>query len=265
MNDTFNIKRFGWLFKKTLLERPIQLFGLIGLILLIDLLFYAIGTNIKMVWDAIQELTFCYGFVGGGSFLASFVFNYFSSNARGSSYLTLPASSFEKWLCGVLISGIIYTLVFLVFYRIMDTIFVRGYHKSLDPKSPFYKEMYEHVHIFPYDGVVAFLSYKMFVNFTTAMLVGALYFNKAAFIKVALIICSLIIGGFILNSMMAQAVFDNIDKTIPFNCVFITVGKESGKIELPSYASKAVAICILYIVPAVLLITAYIRLREKEF
>lgn len=265
MNDTFNMKRFTWFFKKTILERPMQLFGLIGLILLIDLLCYAIGINIKMVWDAVQELTFCYGFIGGGCFLASFVFNYFSSNARGASYLTLPASSFEKWLCGVLITVVLYTIIFLVFYRIMDTTFVGLYHKSLDPKNSFYKELYEHVNIFPYNGFVASASYKMFVNFTGAMLVGALYFNKAAFIKVALIVCGLFISAFFLNNMMANAFFNNVNKGVPFYFVLINMGKEFGKIELPLYASKAVDICILYIIPAVLLMTAYIRLREKEF
>lgn len=265
MNNTFNIKRFGWLFKKTILERPVQLLGLIGLILLIDLLMYTVGTNINMVWDAVQELTFILGLVGGGSFLSAFVFNYFSSNASGSSYLTLPASSFEKWLCGVLIAGVIFSLIFLIFYRIMDTTFVGLYHKSLDPKNPFYKEMYEHVNTFPYDGFVASKTYMMYINFTTAMLVGALYFNKAAFIKVALIICCLFIGSLFLNNIMAKMLIDNVEKGLPYYGVFITVGKEFGKILLPSYASKAVDICILYIIPAVLLTTAYVRLREKEF
>ena len=41
--------------------------------------------------------------------------------------------------------------------------------------------------------------------------------------------------------------------------------KEFGKVMLPPFASNAVDICILYIIPAVLLVTAYIRLREKEF
>ncbi|MEJ7676580.1 MAG: hypothetical protein WKG06_01635 [Segetibacter sp.] len=165
----------------------------------------------------------CYGFVGGGCFLASFVFNYFSSNA---SRLILSHfcrhHHFEKWLCGVLITVVLYTIIFLVFYRIMDTTFVGLYHKSLDPKSPFYKELYEHVNDFPYNGFVASASYKMFVNFTGAMLVGALYFNKAAFIKVALIICALFIGGFLLNNIMAKAVIDNVDKGLPYYAVFIT-------------------------------------------
>ena len=105
----------------------------------------------------------------------------------------------------------------------------------------------------------------MFVNFTTAMLVGALYFNKAAFIKVALIVCGLFIAGTYLNGLMAEAVFDNVDRALPYYAVFIPVGNDRGKILLPENASKAVDICILYIIPAILLITAYIRLSEKEF
>lgn len=83
--------------------------------------------------------------------------------------------------------------------------------------------------------------------------------------KVALIVCGLFIAGTYLNGVMAEAIFDRVDRALPFYGVFIPVGKEFGKILLPSYASKAVDICILYIVPAVLLVTAYVRLREKEF
>jgi len=264
MNDTFNMKRFGWLFKKTILERPSQLLGMTFLTLVIVLLIYAILKYLAP-WDVAQNGSFMIGLAGGGSFLASFVFNYFSSNASGSSYLTLPASHFEKWLCAVLISVVLFTIIFLVFYRVIDTTFVGLYHKSLDPKSPFYKEMYNAVQVLPYDGFIALQTYKMFVNFTAAILVGSLYFNKAAFIKVALIVCGLFIGGSFLNGLMAKVIIDNVDKALPYHGVFITVGKEFGKIELPSYASKAVNICILYIIPAVLLITAYVRLREKEF
>lgn len=264
MNDTFNIKRFGWLFKKTLLERPAQLFGMTCLTLVVILLMYAILKSVAP-WDVAQNGSFMIGLAGGGSFLASFVFNYFSSNAAGSSYLTLPASHFEKWLCAFLISSVLFTIIFLVFYRVVDITFVSSYHKSLDPKSPFYKEIYNSVQVLPYDEFIALQTYRMFVNFTGAILVGSLYFNKAAFIKVALIVCGLFIAGTFLNGLIAQAVFDNVDRALPYYGVFIPVGKEFGKIVLPPYASKAVSICILYIVPAILLVTAYVRLREKEF
>lgn len=228
MNNTFSPKRFGWLFKKTLFERPAQLAGLVALTLVAVLISYAVCRFI-VSWEAAQDFSFIVGLAGGGSFLAAFVFNYFSSNSSGSSYLTLPASHFEKWLCGVLITGVIFTVLFLVFYRIIDITFVSIFHKSLDPKGPFYRELYNSVHILPFDGFVASKTYMMYANFAAAMLVGSLYFNKAAFIKVALIICALFIGGSYFNYYMASAMFDNVDRALPFYAVFIPVGKDFWK------------------------------------
>jgi len=265
MNNTFSIKRFGWLLKKTLLERPVQLSGLIGLTLLADLILYAICRFIDMPLEVIQNLTFIFGFVGGGCFLASFVFNYFSTNAAGTSYLTLPASTLEKWLCGVLITGILYTFIFLAFYGTVDTFFVWEIRNSLDPQRPHYREDYDSIKTFRYDGFVASKVYMMFLNFTGAMLIGSLYFNKGSFIKVALIACGLYIGGHVLNQGIAVAVFDNIDKALPYYSVFVPMGNDIGKVLLPDYASKAVDICLIFIVPGILWVTTFVWLREKEF
>ena len=91
MNDIFTFRRFGLFFKKTLLERPLQMFGLCGLSLVIAFLLYAVVKSLVGFEDA-QNLAFIVGLVGCGTFLASFVFNYFGANASGSSYLTLPVS-----------------------------------------------------------------------------------------------------------------------------------------------------------------------------
>jgi len=95
MNNTFNTKRFSLLFKKTIAERPVQTIGVTVLLLLLSFILYVVAKK----WSgfgAAQNLTFIWGLSGGGFFLASFVFGYFSNNASGSSYLTLPASYFEK-------------------------------------------------------------------------------------------------------------------------------------------------------------------------
>jgi uncharacterized phage infection (PIP) family protein YhgE len=240
------------------------MFGLVGLIFIVSLILYSVCKTIVGFSEA-QNATFIFGFVGGGCFLASFVFNYFGSNASGSSYLTLPASSLEKWLCGIIITGIIFPSVFLLFYRLMDFSFVALYHNSLDPNNPNYKELYSDVTTFPLTGFVAQKSYFMFLNFTGVMLAGTLYFNKAAFIKVALIVSSLIIGGFVLDHLMAKSIFKSIDKALPFDAVFIAVGKDFGKVDLPPSASNAVHLLFLYILPAIFWIVAYVRLKEKEF
>src|SRR5579862_6757694 len=98
MNDTFNFKRFKFVFIKTIVERPTQIVGTFVLSFSVVLLIYffleALGNNFELA----QLFSFSVGLIGGGCFLASLVFNFFSDGASSASYLTLPASSLEKWL-----------------------------------------------------------------------------------------------------------------------------------------------------------------------
>ena len=264
MNNTFNPKRFGLLLKKTLLEKPMQMFGFTGLIfLLILIVYYIFKTFVN--FHAAQNVSFLWGLVGGDFILASFMFNYFSSAASGSSYLTLPVSNFERWLCAVVIAGILYPLMFLVFYRIMDAGFVASFHNSLDPNSPFYKITYDSVYLFPFNRGVARQFYPMFLIFTGMMLIGSLYFNKVALVKVALAICILCFGIYALNYFLASLLFDNLDDAFPFLHVAILVGKETRAVELHKNVHDPIWYFINFGLPVILWGVAFIRLREKEF
>lgn len=264
MNNTFNAKRFWLLFKKTLLERPVHMFGFTALLLALVLILYVVAKSLSG-FSAAQNLSFIWGLPGGSFILASFVLGYFSSNASGSSFLTLPASHFEKWFCAILIVGILYPLIFLIFYHIMDSSFVAIYHNHLDPSSPFYKQQYESVYTFDLNGNVAWKVYPMFFFYTGAMLVGSLYFNKTAFIKTAIAICillALIVG---LNWVFAKIIFGNFDDAAVFNHIVIPVGKEEGTIELPDNVVNIFNYGLFYVIPAILWMLSFSRLREKEF
>ncbi len=264
MNNTFNIKRFGKLLKKTLLERPMNTYGFIALVLAGTLILYEVLKTLSG-FDMAQRLTFFVGITAGSFFLASFSFGFFSTNASGSSFLTLPASHFEKWLCAVLITGVLYPLIFLIFYRIIDSSFVAIYHNGLDTASPFYKQMYERVYQFDLNGIIARNIYIMFFIYTGAMLLGALYFNKAAVIKVALVLCAVFTFAFGLNWLMAIGLFGSIEDAAPFNHVAIRAGKEIGSLELPSRIGKIFLYAIIVVFPAILWLLSFTRLREKEF
>jgi hypothetical protein len=264
MNNIFSLHRFGLLFKKTLLERPMQLFGLTALALAIVFFSYVVTKSLAGFENA-QNTSYVLGLIGGGCFFASIVFGYFSSNAMGSSFLTLPASQFEKWLSAVLLTGVLYVIIFLVFYRIVDYCFVAVYHRSLDPNGPFYKQLYEEVQIFPFDGFVAGKVSIMFLNFAGAMLLGCLYFNKVSFIKVALVISAFWFGAYLLNLIIAKAMIQNVENAMPYFLVWIKVHTAEGRIELPGKIMQGVNVAIHYVVPAILWILAFVRLREKEF
>lgn len=264
MKNIFEVKRFRLLLVKTLFERPMQLFGLTALIIVFTLLLYALCKSL-IGFNAAQNLTFMWGLIGGGSFLASFMFSYFSSNASGSSYLTLPASHFEKWLCGILIAGVLFPIIFLISYRIIDTIFVSVYHAGLDPLSSSFKAKYDAVYIFAFDGIIAGKVYPMFLFLSGCMFTGSLYFNKVGFIKVALSCCLFCFVIYGLNWAIAKILFGTIEETFPFSHLTIPVGKESGSLELPESVHTIFLNLVCYIIPAVLWLLAYVRLREKEF
>ena len=264
MNDILNLNRFGLLLKKTILERPAQIIGLMALILCFTFIIYAAIVYL-MAYPPAQNLAFMWGLTGGGTILSSFVFGYFNTNASGSAYLTLPASAFEKWLCGVLIAGVLFLIIFLGFFRLMDYGFITAYHNSLDKSSPLYQKLYDQAYIYPFtnSNVVA-KTLAMWVNFAGAMFLGSLYFNRVAIVKVALIVCGILGAIYGLNLVVADLFFPNVEVAFPYNNVIIKVKSETGVLALPHTARGVSDAFINYILPATLWLTAFIRLKEKE-
>jgi hypothetical protein len=261
MNDTFNLRRFQFVFVKTIVERPAQILGTMALSFSVVLLIYFLIKSI-LHFDIAQIFSFTLGLIGGGCLLASVMFGYFSDGASSASYLTLPASALEKWLCGVIIVGLIYLPAFLLYYRGMDALFVHLYHASLNPQDPRYVIQYNSVYLFSYvDNLTLF---AFFLNAVCAMFVGSLYFNRISFIKVALVICGLYFIAFLLNYLVNSILFKDMTHSFPFIMVGIQTGTEQGIIILPSYLNKAFDITTFYILPSALLIISYIRLKEKE-
>ncbi len=147
----------------------------------------------------------------------------------------------------------------------MDAGFIALFRRSLDPASPLYKEQFNSVYLFSLTGRVATTVYSTFFLFTGTAIVGSLYFNKAAFIKTALLFCAICLVVYGLNWLFADLLFGQIDGAFPFRNVDLLVGKSIGSVELPQHAYKMVSYALAYCVPGLLWIVAYIRLREKEF
>src|SRR5258706_697726 len=105
----------------------------------------------------------------------------------------------------------------------------------------------------------------VFFNFACWLLGGFFNFKKASFIKVSLIRCGFCFGAFFLNLFIANLFFKNVDSAFPYYLVWITVGKERGRLELPANVLNTVDIAFKYIIPFILWTLAFLRLREKEF
>ena len=279
MNNLFNLKRFIWIFRKTLLERPVQLLGIFVLdFVLVFLLYMFLRTVIG--WGPTQNMTFFFGLSFSGCYLSAALFSYFSSNANGSSYLTLPCSALEKWLTAIVIVAVIYTASFVLFYKGMDTAFVSYYHDHLNPKEANYLNDLESVQPFNLSGHVAKTSFYMYGALVSSMLVGSLYFNKLSFVKTGLIICGICVAFFLINFSVANLFFNNVSDAFPFfrvsmnlpstekvieSSVLIRPVSDEASVILPQPYHSIVQSIIQYALAIILSITAYIRLKEKEF
>ena len=58
--------------------------------------------------------------------------------------------------------------------------------------------------------------------------------------------------------------FHNVDGAFPFSGVFIKVGNDVGLLGLPDAIANLVQLAIQFIIPGILFLTVFIRLREKE-
>jgi hypothetical protein len=279
MNNVFNFKRFTWIFRKTLMERPVQLFGIFALDFILVLMLYAFMRDI-LGWGPTQNLTFFWGLSFGGCYLSAALFNYFSSNANGSSYLTLPCSALEKWLCAIIIVGVIYTTAFVLFYKGIDTAFVSYYHQHLNPKEANYLSKLESVQLLDMKGHVSKTSFYVYILLASSMLVGSLYFNKLSFVKTGLVVCAVCAVLFVANIAIANLFFDNVGEAFPFFRVTMNVPtteivseaglmirpkNDQASILLPQPYHGVVESFIQYGLAIILSITAYLRLKEKEF
>jgi hypothetical protein len=264
MNDIFSLQRFGWLMRKIIVERTAQVLGTIGFCIIATFIIYAM-TRLLQGMEVAQNAAFELGLAMGGPLVASIVFGYFNNNATGASFLTLPASVLEKWLSGILITGLVYFFLFLLSFRIIDLAFVAQYHHSLDPHLPYYKEQYEAVHLFSFTEFVASSTYMMFFNFCGIVMLGALFFNKAAFIKTALIVCGISVGGFLLNLLAVSLLIKNTQIAFPFSVVWIWVRNERTPLQLPPDSAEKVKFIFRFVLPAIFWGLSLLRLKEKEF
>jgi len=264
MNDTFQWKRFGFLLRKTVLEKPVLVVGGIGLLLTLTFITYLVAKVLGGFGTA-QNLTFIWGLPLGSALMASAILGNFSTNAQGISYIMLPASGFEKWLCAVLISMIIYPLLFLVFFHSIDLAFIRVFHEGLDKSSPFYRQRYDSVYALDVGGILAKRVYMNAYLLTSISLLGSLYFNKVPFVKIAIAISIVVLTIIGLNLLVANLLFGSVLEAGPFNSVIVPVGKEEGMIQLPEGQEMFVGMAVGLVLPSILCVLSLVRMREKEF
>lgn len=265
MNNTFELKRFGFLFKKLLFERASHLVGSFILASLFTwFLFNVIGISYNGDIVVPPSEPFIIGLTLGGIYWIFTGFSYFSNNTEGYNYLTLPASHLEKWLSSILLLGL-FMLFFCIYFRVLDTIYLDKFLTHRVQWSD-YQKILESAYPLAFWGdkrVNLEFTYFIFFNATGAMAVGSLYFNKNAFIKTASIGLIFFVGLSLLNIKMVNTLFNEYVGQEPLWRSAI-INRADYYVQLPEPINTAYMVGFDYLLPVALWLIALIRLREKE-
>ena len=263
MNNTFDIKRFGLYFKKTIFEQPLQTFGALGLALLSVVLFYS-NYDINSLNTGLNRDVFAPVLCIGGLYFVFIQIGFFSNKEHGYSYLTLPVSAFEKWLSIFLTTCVLFPAIFIAFFRVIDTFRVNEFYNTT-PINQIQEisNIYNRLKVFDISDPM-FLKYiSIFMIFSGAMLVLSLYFNKQTLVKALIAIFLASFGFYTFNGMIASWFFGK-DYTSAQPFLFVNMKNLDYLVMLPNPYRFLGSILIDIILPSTLWMIGLIRLREKE-
>nr|MBC7613060.1 hypothetical protein [Pseudopedobacter sp.] len=203
-----------------------------------------------------QTVVFMIGVTFAGTIFTSLSFNELSDKRKAVSYLTLPASQFEKYLVAWLYSYVIFQLVFLICFYAMDfLVVILSTKDSNDPNKVL--DLFE-ANRKPY--IVAFI----FLFFHSFVFLGSIIFKKAHFVKIAftffvLVAAFSLLNKFIISSMINE---NKLSVFVPFSGVGFV---EKGKYYNIDYLTPLyLGLMLLFAIVGLLWLSAFYKLKEKE-
>jgi hypothetical protein len=255
MNNFFNPKRFGRLFIKHTAEHYrtyLMSVGVLAGVMLLGgaFLFYVIPEPPD---PGMQTGIFITLMLIAGSIFTSTVFGDYGIKNRAIPALTLPASSFEKYLVGWLYSYpifiAVYTLVFyLVLWGLSSTRQWPGQHfQAMDLAQP---DMY----MLP----------VLYTFLHSLTIFGAIFFEKLQFIKTGFAFFIGYAATILLNTLFFEAITgEGVKAAVPFG--YLNFNKQNKFYSIAASGPATLWIPLAMITAAILIwVAAYFKLKEKQ-
>ncbi len=245
MNDVFNIKRFGLLFKEQT-SKNLKLF-LMGTVLVFAVLFALMLISIIALNN--QHLNFdirlgYYAFFlfPSALLLSSIWFSYLSKKSPEIGNLLLPVSAFERILVAFIINVIIFSLLYLLIVLSIELILFQDF-----------TILHYVFHFFKY-----YTFYAVLFFLQSIFLIGSLIFKKASTIKTGFSLFIIIIILQLISTITLRLTFKVL--TSDFGDMFFTNNYQLIK---PSY-SGTIENILIYMGFPLIWVASYFKLKEKQ-
>lgn len=259
MNNTFSLKRFGLLFKKHTLEHGnsylLSTGVLTGLLLLI--LAFASYTSNGNLDEKVQRNIFVIFFLLAGTIFTSLTFADLGDKKKAIPVLTLPSSHFEKYLVSWVYTFVIFQLVFLGAFYMVDMLVLSMSKAPVD-------DINKLMNVFSV-RTKAFVALIVYAVLHALAFWGAVFFQKLHFIKTTFV---LFIAGIIivvLNMPLLRLLINSkyILRGMPFSSLRLN---ESGRYLMVDVDPHFNIYAIIVFAAIVILLwtSAFFRFKEKE-
>jgi hypothetical protein len=270
MNQFFSFKRFSLLISKHWAENKkrygLSVLAIIGL-LITWFVFILMTDPGELMEEDVQQVTFFMALFAVGAFYASQYFRHLGSREKGSNFLLVPASAFEKLLCALVYAVFFFFIAFVAAFYLVDVLMVAIANAlSADEVISGKTEIANvfDVNLFPGQGEFNINLLVFFFSVQSIFLLGSIYFKKYSFVKT-------IIGGFIgcfIIFLVMYFLFTNVLPSGDFISGLTSYrvhvdGINDHVVEVPTWITDILRVAFYAIAPFGWIVT-YFRLKEKQ-
>jgi hypothetical protein len=264
MNNTFDFNRFSLLVKRQWVEnRKLYLMGVLTLLGL-GIVIHSLGTdwvegNFMLI--QVRVVLFFFSFFLGGTLFTNYIFKDLSDKNSSTSFLLIPASHLEKQLSMSIYVFIVFPIIYLMLYYVIDHTFVNianGLHnglvgKTLNPNKylfDFLKESESQV------GRLAILIPAWFAV-QSFVILGSISFMGWSYIKTGF-------AGFIILFVIALLVI--MTEKLLLDDLSNELGSSNYSQIKPTkdMIDGYVMFGFQYVITPLLLVITYFKLKEKQ-
>ncbi|HEV7331518.1 MAG TPA: hypothetical protein VGN63_10810 [Flavisolibacter sp.] len=254
MNQFFSFNRFTLLVVKHWAENKRQyglaVLALIG-VLIVRFLFNMLLADEAPMSAGVQLGTYLFLLFVVGTFYASQYFSDMGSRAKGSNFLLVPASIFEKFLCSLLYTVILFIVVFTAVFYAVNILMLALSNEILGTDEHAGRATISNVmkaSFFMFRSNLAIHYLFCFFTIQSAFLLGSIGFKNHHYLKTVL---SVFVVGFLLFSIIY----------LIYKPLF---PGDRSLISIPVWVEQAFRLLVMYVIAPSLWIMTYYSLKQKQ-
>ena len=256
MNNTFDFNRFSLLLKKELWsgnKKPIIVGGAIfGFLILFALLqIYSIESYEGMNWMMFPVVIFW-----GGLIFTSVIFYEFNDHTGAHHYLSLPASTFEKFLSKWLITAVLFPIVASILFWVYSKIGDAIYFNHVEETNYVPWKLTDWWSIF---------FVKIYIVYQSTYLIGAIVFQKYTFFKTSIAHWLVAILSALIGAILFRIIFADMFDGLFSPKEHLNMQTSDEVIHFMEYKILSILeFALWFLVPPIMWAVGFFKLKEKE-